>query len=738
MPLAVRPGVCNSKEDGSLLRKSLLAVGLLFLVTSCSHTRKIVAPTQTAIPGPPVFTSANHKLDLLVIAEPKTITLGSFQPTAWVFKMCLTSQAQGDQCPADSRTVNPYGGIRLQLYPGDHLRMRLVNHLPPAPADAEHAYGTDAMMNAMLQPNPVNIHTHGLIVEPRKADAADPTWGDYVYVLGYPAGKLPTMVDEDETATDQPIQYDIYIPKGHPSGMFWFHPHVHGLGVNQLSEGLSGIITIGDVTDYLSVPSGLSTIPVRYLALKDMQVLANGNVLDQEDAMFCSALPLTGVGTDGFCQGVNTSGIPDVRRADGAGGPDYEGGAWFFTINGQVDPQISMSGAPGELWRILNSAASRAYDLVLQDDQTGKPIPFQVVSLDGVSLAPPTGSVGAQIKTETGGKVDPVPCPAETTGSTQPICATHLVLFPSSRAEIWVSPQVQAATLKTLMVQTGPAGDSWPEVNLAHVTVSQPANRAAVRVLNVRPMGKALLSSNGLLGAPVSASFAGLPGTVPLREARQIANGKQFALPATSGTASAHALTLQQIAEIRARMNELSNPVASIASSDCSALPAGHKRRIFFGVPASAPDKFGLGYEEVDANDNALPGTFQDVAQFNPDKVNVCLPLGSGNTPVTEEWELVNLAGEAHNFHIHQTKFYVEPDNAPSGDGGVLMDNVALPTGGASCDGTVATWQSGGCKVGVVTVKIPFSEVGDFVYHCHIGEHQDGGMMAHIRVIASQ
>jgi len=282
-----------------LLRKLLLATGLLCVLASCGHVRKTATQGPAQGPtadDPPTFTSANHVLDLLVIAEPKTITLGSFQPTAWVFEMCLSSQAQGDQCPADSRTVSPYGGIRLQLYPGDHLRMRLVNHLPPAPADAENAYGTDAMMNAMLQPNPVNIHTHGLIVEPRKADASDPTWGDDVYVLGYPAGKLPTMMDEDETATDKPIQYDIYIPPGHPSGIFWFHPHVHGLGVNQLSEGLSGIITIGDVTDYLSVPSGLSTIPVRYVALKDMQVLSNGNVLDQEGFPVLFALAADGSG----------------------------------------------------------------------------------------------------------------------------------------------------------------------------------------------------------------------------------------------------------------------------------------------------------------------------------------------------------------------------------------------------------------------------------------------------------
>ncbi len=37
----------------------------------------------------------------------------------------------------------------------------------------------------------------------------------------------------------------------------------------------------------------------------------------------------------------------------------------------------------------------------------------------------------------------------------------------------------------------------------------------------------------------------------------------------------------------------------------------------------------------------------------------------------------------------------------------------------------------------IVTVRIPFAEMGDFMYRCHSGEHQDGGMMAHIRVIAA-
>jgi FtsP/CotA-like multicopper oxidase with cupredoxin domain len=101
-------------------------------------------------------------------------------------------------------------------------------------------------------------------------------------------------------------------------------------------------------------------------------------------------------------------------------------------------------------------------------------------------------------------------------------------------------------------------------------------------------------------------------------------------------------------------------------------------------------------------------------------------------------WELVNVSGEAHNFHIHQSKFYVLPQNAPPGDAGELMDNVSLPNGGATCDGTVGAWRTGRCKVASVVVRIPFSEPGDFIYHCHIGEHMDSGMMAHIRVISLQ
>ena len=698
-----------------------------------------VSSAQTSF-NPPTFSSANGVLDLLLIARPETIHLGSFNPTGWIYEVCETSVAVNDQCPADSRTAARYSGVVLQLQPGDHLRMKLVNHLPPAPADAENAHGDDAMMNEMLAANPTNIHTHGLIVEPRKADESDPTYGDYVYVVGYPAGKLPSMIHPDLTATDKPIQYDIYIPPNHPAGMFFFHPHVHGLGVNQISEGLEGILVIGSVQDVASTTTNFTLPPkfsTRYIHLRDMQVLANGDAQDQEDPEFCTPQPDADDIRQGYCNGTN------LAENEPGAGKDYRGGKWFFTVNGLVYPRLNIDQKSGEVWRLLNGSATRAYDLAIQNDKNHAPVYFQVISLDGVALAPTAGTDVS--KMNVGNRFKPIPCPGPKNPhrTSEAVCATHMVMFPSSRADVFLGSfqpgHLTSATLVTTDMSTGPDGDDWPSAKLAHLDFSSPGTDAE-RVLKVKPTAQFALSSKGALGGAVRAMYPGMTQAIPIADANQIAAGRRHSMPVALDAAAekqVQSLDQKHIQQFAPRLAAQEKPVASIASPNCSALPPGHHRRIFFGVPAGTEDGFGLGYEEVDAHGNSVPGTFQDVAEFDPSKINVCLPLAAGNQTATEVWELINVAPEAHNFHIHQTKFLVLPKGAPAGDGGALMDNVTLPSGSASCDGSVLKWRDGTCKVNPEYVSIPFSEIGDFVYHCHIGEHQDGGMMAHIRVIAN-
>jgi L-ascorbate oxidase len=298
---------------------------------------------------PPAFTSANGVLDLLIVVLAQPVPSISYvapsssviNPTGWVYQICPRATAVGNQCPAGTPTTSYYGGIRLALQPGDQLKFRLVNQLPPInPLTLTNSEDGDN-----LPLNPTNIHTHGLVVEARAPTLSDPTFGDYIFVNIYnPANGMPQpqTTHQHGSVVMGYADYRIDIPSNHPSGLFFFHPHVHGLAVNQVSQGMAGIITIGQVGNYafgdiLGAP--FPEAGVRHLMIKDMQVLAagtyeftggsvtvpDGTVLNQMDETFCAQYPATSSEVrQGSCPGQNSSTT----------GKDFTGGTWFFTVSG--------------------------------------------------------------------------------------------------------------------------------------------------------------------------------------------------------------------------------------------------------------------------------------------------------------------------------------------------------------------------------------------------------------------
>jgi FtsP/CotA-like multicopper oxidase with cupredoxin domain len=145
-----------------------------------------------------------------------------------------------------------------------------------------------------------------------------------------------------------------------------------------------------------------------------------------------------------------------------------------------------------------------------------------------------------------------------------------------------------------------------------------------------------------------------------------------------------------------------------------------------------------------------------------------------------EPWELQNWTGEDHNFHIHQSRFSVNPAGnfqfpdpklEPTEDAGLRVtdrfvrdfidpqyadtyhDTVPVPRGQSLCranpslpgchgDPNIECSGKPGAprcaRPGIMSVLMDFSraeQVGTFVYHCHILEHEDGGMMAQITVM---
>ena len=627
---------------------------------------------------PPVFTSnpVKQELDLLMVAKPASVAAIP-GVTGWAYEICERKYSIGNSCQPGMSNPNPYGGARLQVNPGDTLNIHFVNQLPKI-IDSSHSEDPG---EEFLAQNPTNIHTHGMLVSPSlpSPTATNPLFGDTVFVLTFNSANgapdiTPSSHIHGDVRTDT-TDYQIKIPDSHPSGLYWFHPHAHGISLNQVTAGLSGIITVGQVNDYL--PGMPNNITTRHLILKDIQVNGDKSVNDEEDPDFCTS----------------TSTIAGVCNGD-------NGGKWYFTVNGQLNPAITVNSA-GQIWRITNASGSATYELQLTKTANGKPtstagMAIQVLSIDGISVTPATAISQGDLKQIGGAKFRPIACPGVTARNPAAVCATNLHMMPGTRAEVWVvnrdaqgkiiKADGSQAILQTIGYSTGQDADNWPAVKLAQVNFSGNA---------------------ALYNSPVLNVF----------DEKHDATG----------------LKINEIAKELAKANQAVGP-----SSVCKHLPAGWKRRIFFGYPLST--NFGIGFELVDQHGVAVPGSFQDVSAFPNAAKTICLPLNEGNTPVYEHWEVINLTGEDHNFHIHQTKFRVltrgEIEGQPLGrnESGILQDSVPLLTGSDGCDGTVASWRNGACQTSPIDVEIPFAIAGDFVFHCHILEHEDGGMMSTIHV----
>jgi FtsP/CotA-like multicopper oxidase with cupredoxin domain len=113
-------------------------------------------------------------------------------------------------------------GPTLRVKPGDVLRIKLINDLPPNrdPAPVIHSLPH--------QFNTTNFHSHGLHVSP--------------------SGISDNAMRIMEPGKSYDIE--IAIPDDHVRGTNWYHPHAHGSADVQIASGLAGALIIeGDFED---------------------------------------------------------------------------------------------------------------------------------------------------------------------------------------------------------------------------------------------------------------------------------------------------------------------------------------------------------------------------------------------------------------------------------------------------------------------------------------------------------
>ncbi len=154
----------------------------------------------------------------------------------------------------------------------------------------------------------------------------------------------------------------------------------------------------------------------------------------------------------------------------------------------------------------------------------------------------------------------------------------------------------------------------------------------------------------------------------------------------TTGTASAAALP-SQVA-----------PAASLALPQ----PTAHRNVVLaMGMGGGGMGSGGMGRSFT-----------IDGKTFDPARTNITAKLGS-----VQEWTLTNTSTMDHPFHLHVWPFQVvaRTDGAPVRPG--WKDTVNVPAGES------------------VTIRIPVTDIaGRTVYHCHILDHEDLGMMGVIDV----
>ena len=187
--------------------------------------------------------------------------------------------------------------------------------------------------------------------------------------------------------------------------------------------------------------------------------------------------------------------------------------------------------------------------------------------------------------------------------------------------------------------------------------------------------------------------------------------------------------------------NDPTRPLATLVAAPDASEP--RRRLAAAPTPLPPPHSVWLGdvkavgerelYFSEKAQDPANPASptvfyitveGQTPTPFDPGAPNPNITVHQGDV---EDWIVENRTREVHAFHIHQTHFILGEWNGIPVDEPFLRDTI-----------NVAYWDGKSPHYPSVKLRMDFRDpqiVGTFLYHCHLLEHEDGGMMGTIRVL---
>ncbi|BAZ27936.1 multicopper oxidase, types 2 and 3 [Cylindrospermum sp. NIES-4074] len=551
----------------------------------------------------------------------------------------------------------PFVAPTIEAKPGDTVRINLNNKLPdqPSPDCKDSRDTTDENVLNCYNYNRTNLHSHGLWISPN---------GNSDNVL--------LTIEPGETFT-----YEYKIPRDHPAGTFWYHPHRHGSTAIQVASGMAGAFIVrGDRLPSESVNGDIDTllnkaeIKERILVLQQIQyacLYENGEIKDKKDRK--------GKVVAWVCEPNEIGKIESYNRFFGPGTWGESGR--YTSINGEILPTFKDAKA-GEIerWRIIHGGVRATINLEFRKLKENPP------NFNTLKTADADSYIG---KNCTG---DPI--------------KYHVIADDGlTRSQAWQT------TLTTL--QPGYRSDAlvvFPEAGKYCVV---DASAPALGSVNAQGESRQLL---GVVEVSV---------TQDEKEKYDIHGYLTDKLVEAAGNLSISTLLKENI------VNDLKDDLKLSAFTPHTVIKdnevKGNKQELTFFI-SNSPTKFEIS--------NTLDT--KDAQPYDHTRIDRKLKLGSA-----DEWTLQSGAA-SHPFHIHVNPFQIvkisDKNNKDVSLPGAV-DNFS-GTNDPQYPGLKGVWKD---TLFVkpnytIVVRTRYQRYpGEFVIHCHILDHEDQGMMQNVSIV---
>ena len=290
--------------------------------------------TASSFPQPQVLRSSHGVLSLTLRAEVATNEI--LGPAAAPTTVGGAISAASKTTVVGTITGPTYDGKltgpTLILDPGDTLKIKLINDLPPNPPVTRTGMYPH-------EPYTTNFHSHGLEVSPQ--------------------GNSDNVLRVMEPGTTN--QVEIQIPSYHHAGTFWFHPHNHGSVTFQMMGGMAGM---------LIVRGGAGTVDEVPEVKAAKQIVMDFQVLHTTSANLVAFVNPT----------ATQLGSTTARAADGVWSAYLPPSNTYFTTNGVINPTLHMRPGEVQRWRMLNAGSGETLLVALQSHE------LNVLMNDGINV----------------------------------------------------------------------------------------------------------------------------------------------------------------------------------------------------------------------------------------------------------------------------------------------------------------------------------------------------------------